>query len=147
LFWADMMMMRVALTLLLGVASGFQVPLAVRRAPFPVIMGIAESAAGCLEDGCSVDMVESLVIDLKSECVMLNQNGQAASARNQQVLTLISQLEVLNINPEANKSEIEKIIAGASRSFSKLEPYPFPGEPLGYTGTVGTTTTAGKALN
>ena len=83
-------------------------------------------------------------------------------------------------NPEANANAIEKIIGAASRTFSVVDTFPFPGEPvrlsrpflssvpchpaaacayrmahfnlhrarsqLGYTGTVGTTTTAGKAL-
>ena len=141
-------MQSVLIATLIGAASAFQIaPLAaMRRAPIVVTMGLAEEAANCLEEGCSIDAVADLVSDLKNECVVLNQNGLAGSSRNQQVLTLISQLEVLNVNPEANKSEIEKIISGASRSFSVVEAFPFPGEPLGYTGTIGTTTTAGKSL-
>ena len=156
-------MQSVLIATLIGAASAFQIaPLAaMRRAPIVVTMGLAEEAANCLEEGCSIDAVADLVSDLKNECVVLNQNGLAGSSRNQQarplrashrpstplpvapvferfpvhrlraqVLTLISQLEVLNVNPEANKSEIEKIISGASRSFSVVEAFPFPGEPV-----------------
>ena len=35
----------------------------------------------------------------------------------------------------------------SSRSFSVVEGFNFPGEALGYTGKVGTTTTAGKSLD
>ena len=71
---------------LLSLTAGFSVaPLATRRAPISVVMGIAESAESCLEEGCSVDTVDSLVSDLKDECVALNQQGLAGSPRNQQI--------------------------------------------------------------
>ena len=73
--------------LVIGVVSSFNVAVlpAARRAPMTVVMGLAESAADCLEEGCSVDTVDSLVSDLKSECVVLNQQGLASSPRNQQI--------------------------------------------------------------
>ena len=45
-------------------------------------------------------------------------------------------------SPAANKNDIEKIVAAASRSFSVVEGFNFPGPSIGYTGKVGTTTTA-----
>lgn len=56
-------------------------------------------------------------------------------------------LQLSCLSPDANLSEIEKIVRGASRSFSKVEAYSFPGEALGYTMKPGGTTTAGKALD
>jgi hypothetical protein len=126
---------------LIASASGFIAApsLASRRAPIAAVMGLEDVAAACLEDECSVDTVAALVSELKSEAAAL-------SKRNAQVLVLLGQLEALNKNPEANRGEIEKIVQSASRSFSTIEAFSFPGEPLGYTGEVGTTTTAGKAL-
>ena len=60
---------------------------------------------------------------------------------------LIGQLEVLNLDPAANQGEIEKLVGAAARSFSTVDGFDFPGEPLGYSGTIGTTTTAGKSLD
>jgi hypothetical protein len=40
-----------------------------------------------------------------------------------------------------------QVVDAAARSFSKVDGFDFPGEPLGYTGKVGTTTTAGNALS
>ena len=127
------------LCLIVASASAFQVaPLALRRVPMTATMGVAESAEACLEEGCSVDTVDNLIADLKAEY---------KQATNPDVFALIQQLEKLAIDPEANKNQIEKIAAGAARTFSVVEAFDFPGEPLGYTGKVGTTTTAGKALD
>ena len=73
--------------LVIGLVSSFNVAVlpTARRAPMAVVMGLAESAADCLEEGCSVDTVDSLVSDLKDECVALNQQGLAGSPRNQQI--------------------------------------------------------------
>ena len=57
------------------------------------------------------------------------------------------QLQELNKSPVANKNELEKIIAGMARTFGTVEAFNFPGEPLGYSGAPGTSTTAGKSLN
>merc|ERR1712167_515879 len=74
---------------------------------------------------------------------------ESATAKNKEVFTLINKLEKLNKATSRSKktmAEIEKIIGAASRSFSVVEGFDFPGEPIGYTGKVGTTTTAGKVM-
>ncbi len=53
----------------------------------------------------------------------------------------------LNKAPEANKNALQKLISGFGRSFGTVEAFDFPGDALGYTDKVGTTTVAGKALN
>merc|ERR1719174_603682 len=140
-----MMALRLALlSALLSVATGFLVaPLAARRAPMRVNMGVEDVAAACLEEECSVDTVFDLVAELKRESTALKKRGES----NAQVLTLMRQLEALNADPEANKGEIEKLVIAASRSFSVVDGFSFPGEPLGYTGKVGTTTTAGASFD
>ena len=62
------------------------------------------------------------------------------------MLMTIKRLEVLIKSPEDNASDIEKLVSAAARSFSVVDTFNFPGEPIGYTGKVGTTTTAGKSL-
>ena len=59
---------------------------------------------------------------------------------------LESEPEKLNADPAANMNAIQKIVTAAARSFQVVDGYDFKGEPLGYTGKTGTTTTAGKAL-
>merc|ERR1711959_159238 len=113
-----------------------------RRAPRPdpAVMGIEESATACLEEGCDVNMVADLIDELKEEY---------ATVKNKEVFTLINKLEKLNKATSRSKktmAEIGKIIGAASRSFSVVEGFDFPGEPIGYTGKVGTTTTAGKVM-
>ena len=138
-----------ALSATLAVVNGFHVaPLgAVRPRSVSVFMGVAESAANCLEEGCSIDTVSELLAELKTESAGLNKAGEAASERNKQVIMLIGQLEVLNLDPAANQGEIEKLVGAAARSFSTVDGFDFPGEPLGYSGTPGSTTTAGKSLD
>ena len=68
-----------------------------------------------------------------------------SSAEKTKAKSLIAQLKALN--KSGNKSEIEKLISAMGRNFGKIETFSFPGEALGYTGKVGTTTTAGKALD
>ena len=50
----------------------------------------------------------------------------------QDAAKLVRQLNSLLKSPEANKSEIEKIVGAAARTFSVVEGYKFPGEALGY---------------
>mmetsp|Transcript_22010 Transcript_22010/g.42803 ORF Transcript_22010/g.42803 Transcript_22010/m.42803 type:complete len:155 (+) Transcript_22010:273-737(+) len=92
-----------------------------------ISMGLSESAASCLEEGCSVDMVQDLLEELKAESKELTKRQQA-------LLILIGNLQALNAKPEANQSEIKKLVSAATRTFSntKGEDFPFPGEPLGY---------------
>ena len=100
------------------------------------IMGYEDVALNCLEDGCSVDTVDELVRELKQ-----------VKNPSVEVMKMINDLQKLNESPSKNKNAIEKIVAAASRSFSVVEDFEFTGEPLGYTGQPGTTTTAGKALD
>ena len=109
-------------------------------------MGAVEDAAtNCLEDGCSLDTLEELIKELKAEAAQNVAGNADLSARQKQVLLTIDQLTALE--PSANLSEIEKIVAGAARSFSVVDSFSFPGPPLGYTGDAGTTTVAGKAFD
>merc|ERR1712196_731075 len=82
---------------------------------------VEEMAMNCLEEGCSIDTAS----DLSAR----NDQGK----RYVQVMYLLGQLTALNKNPEANKSEIEKLVGAAARNFNVVEGFQFPGEPLGYT--------------
>jgi len=82
-----------------------------------VSMGIEETAQSCIEEGCPIDMVEELIEELKAD----------VSHKD-----IVSQLQALIASPQANKSEIEKLVAAAGRSFSVVKNYEFPGVPLGY---------------
>eukprot|EP00965_Chrysotila_dentata_P181398 5987422-Pleurochrysis_carterae.AAC.3 len=113
-----------------------------------ISMGLSESAASCLEEGCSVDMVQDLLEELKGvgrTCLVLPRLlcFQNPSSFNQPaVLQECSSVSAfakaaalaLNAKPEANQSEIKKLVSAATRTFSntKGEDFPFPGEPLGY---------------
>ena len=48
---------------------------------------------------------------------------------------------------KADKNALAKVIDAASRTFSVVDSFEFPGEPLGYTGSPGTTTIAGNVLD
>lgn len=104
------------------------------------MMAVEDVAASCLEEGCSVDTVDDLIAELVSEI------KTAKGKRSSDLKDTLKKLQALIGAPEANKSEIEKIVLAASRSFSTVDTFTFPGEPIGYTGKEGTTTTAGKAL-
>lgn len=129
-----------------GLAAGFHMtapPLVGHRRAAISMMApksIEAAASACLEDGCSVDDVASLLQELKAE-------SAALSKRNAEVLMVIGQLQALSQDPESNKGAIEKVVDAAARSFSLVDAFDFPGEPLGYTGKVGTTTRAGNALS
>lgn len=113
-------------------------PLAARpvaRAHVAMMVGIEEAAADCLEEGCEIGTVESLLEQMKAE-----------KNPSTKMLMTIKRLEVLIKSPEDNASDIEKLVSAAARSFSVVDTFNFPGEPIGYTGKVGTTTTAGKSL-
>eukprot|EP00310_Coccolithus_braarudii_P019256 CAMPEP_0183348498 /NCGR_PEP_ID=MMETSP0164_2-20130417/12991_1 /TAXON_ID=221442 /ORGANISM="Coccolithus pelagicus ssp braarudi, Strain PLY182g" /LENGTH=135 /DNA_ID=CAMNT_0025520107 /DNA_START=45 /DNA_END=452 /DNA_ORIENTATION=+ len=124
------MVLRATLLLTLAAAiSGLvlRAPLrmpAVARATTPV-MAVEDVAKACLDEGCSVDTVDDLITELKEE-------SKALTSRMQAVLILLGRLEALSGMPEANKSEIEKLVGAASRSFSVVEGFEFKGEPLGY---------------
>jgi hypothetical protein len=138
-----------ALLSLLGLANGLVIaPLGSRVAARAAIatMGTVEDAATtCLEDGCSLDTLEELIKELKTEASQNVAGNEELSARHEQILLTIDQLSALD--QKADRSEIEKIVAGAARSFSTVENFNFPGEPLGYTGKEGTTVMADKALD
>ena len=130
------MVAKLLFTFFAGASAFMLAPLAARRAPLAATMGVEDVAATCLEEGCSVDTLSDLMAELKAE-------SKEIAKRNAQILFVLGQLEALTKNPEANKGEIEKVVAAASRSFSVVEAFNFPGEALGYTGTPGKTT-AGK---
>ena len=94
-----------------------------------------EVAESCLEEGCPLETVEELILKLKAE-----KNPSAA------MVSAINSLQSLVASPDANKNEIEKIVASAARSSSVVDGFTFPGEPTGYTGKVGTTTDVFEAL-
>jgi len=108
------------LSLLVASTSAFMVaPLRPRVAVARVSMAIEDVAASCIEEGCPLDLVEDLIAELKAE------DNKEASA-------LVKQLTALIQNPEANRSEIEKFVLAAGRTFSTVEGFKFPGEALGY---------------
>ena len=86
---------------------------------------LEEMASGCLEEGCPVDLVDDLIESLKADAAAL-------AKKQQSMLVMIGRLQALNASPETNKNEIEKLVGAASRSFSVVGGYDFPGEPLGY---------------
>merc|ERR1719174_1999528 len=110
-------------------------PTVAMRAAVPT-MAVEQAVADCLESGCSIDELKQTSFEQKE--------GSLAKART---LGLIVQLSELNKTPSKNQGELEKIIAGMGRSFGTVEAFDFPGEPLGYSGVPGSTTTAGKALD
>jgi hypothetical protein len=138
------------LALAVGLAHGFSVaPLAARPIARTSIMmadfSVEDAAIICLEEECSVETVDQLIKEMKVEAAA-NVAGNAAALQRKNVLNnAINKLEALN--PEKDASEIEKIVFGASRSFSVVEGFDFPGEPIGYTGKVGTTIIAGKTFD
>merc|ERR1711935_1093823 len=101
------------------------------------LMGVNEAVADCLESGCSIDDVSTLIGELKT----------ISSTQKDGTLGMIVQLTELNKEPEANKNALEKLISGFGRSFGTVEAFTFPGEALGYTEKPGSTTTAGKSLD
>ena len=117
-------------------------PTVAMRAAVPT-MAVEQAVADCLESGCSIDDVSILIDELK-QTSLEQKDGSLAKART---LGLIVQLSELNKAPSKNQGELEKIIAGMGRSFGTVEAFDFPGEPLGYSGVPGSTTTAGKALD
>jgi len=138
-----------ALTLVgvLSLANGFMMaPLATRSMvrTAAISMGVEEAAASCLEEGCSLDTVDDLIKELKAELKSIDVSVPL-SDRQKSIFTTIDQLEALGAGGDQN--ELEKIIASAARSFSTVEGFDFPGEPLGYTGKVGTTVAAGKTFD
>jgi hypothetical protein len=125
--------------------AGFMIaPLATRAAAKNVQMLLVPDLAQiCIEDGCSLETVEDLLHELKNTAQTASGKKKAAT------LELYSQLKALTATAasmDANKSEIEKLISGASRSFGTVEGFDFPGPAIGYSGVPGTTTTAGKSL-
>merc|ERR1711981_707630 len=97
---------------------------AVRMAS-PTMGVIEDTAAECLEEGCPIDMVDDLILQLKEESKSL------AGKEKRDVTALIKNLILLNAEGAA-PSEIEKTIKSAMRTFSVVESYSFPGEALGY---------------
>ena len=130
------MMLRVLFGLF-ACANGFLLAPAMRstmRIP-AVTMGVEEAAATCLEEGCELTYVEDLIKELKSEIKEINVSVPLTD-RQKYVFATIAQLE--GLGADAGKSELEKIISAASRSFSVVDGFDFPGEPLGYTGAPST---------
>jgi hypothetical protein len=132
---------------LLSLANGFVLPVRVGpalRMPTVQMMGVQDAAAACLEEGCSVDTIDNLIRELKKESNSIDMS-LPLSPRQSSIIATIKQLQ--SLGADADPNALEKIIAAASRSFSVVDNFEFPGEPLGYTGKAGTTTTAGKALD
>merc|ERR1719506_1310509 len=120
----------IAVTIMASLVDGFSIAPRVAMRPVArtaaVTMGIEDSAANCLEEGCSVDALADLLTELKAE-------SKELSKRHQAVLVLIGRLQALSASPADNRGEIEKLVGAASRTFMRSETYDFPGEALGYT--------------
>lgn len=106
-------------------------------------MGVNEAVADCLESGCSIDDVSTLIGELKT----ISSEQKDGTMDKAATLGMIVQLTELNKEPAANKGALEKLISGFGRSFGTVEAFNFPGEALGYSEKPGSTTTAGKALD
>mmetsp|Transcript_29949 Transcript_29949/g.96643 ORF Transcript_29949/g.96643 Transcript_29949/m.96643 type:complete len:143 (-) Transcript_29949:405-833(-) len=134
-------MWKVLLTLLSAAsAHGLRIAMVARpnlvaRAS-PALMAITDKADACLKEECSLDMVHDLILELQMEAERLSRKGTSTSKEQVECLLMLGRLQALNQNHAANKSEIEKIVASLGRSFGKTEDYDFPGESLGYTGTI-----------
>ena len=122
------------LVAILALANGFVLtPFAARSAPRAFTsMNLESQLNECLADGCSVDTVEDLIAELKNEVNSMDMK-LPLSPREKQIVATIKQLE--HLGADGDKNEVEKIIAAASRSFSVVEGFDFPGEPLGYSGS------------
>jgi len=70
------------------------------------------------------------------EAERLSRQGTSTSKEQVETLLMLGRLQALNQNHQANKNEIQKIVESLGRSFGKTEDYDFPGEALGYTGTI-----------
>merc|ERR1719473_2444447 len=128
-------MLRVVITVAtFAAAQGFALaPLAARTAVRATpVMAYEDAAQYCLEEYCSVDTVEEL---------------KAVPNPTAEMKASIKTLQQLLEADGDNSSEIEKIVAAAARSFSVVPGFTFPGPAIGYTGKVGTTTTAGASLD
>jgi len=85
--------------------------------PTYALLGLEDRAAGCIEDGCSVEDIGDLLTELTAESAGL-------AARQQSILVTISRLQALAGTPhaaDANREEIERIIRSASDNFASLE--------------------------
>lgn len=87
-----------------------------------------------------MDTVEDLIQELKKEQSSMDMTVPL-SPRQRSIIATMAQLKALG--PNADKDALSQIIDAASRSFSVVEGFEFPGEPLGYTGKP-STTVAGK---
>merc|ERR1712224_89309 len=128
------------------VNTGFLVAPLAARAPrtLAVQMAISEVAQICIEDGCSVDTVEDLLLELKH--ASQTSSGQAKAA----ALEMYSQLKTIAAKADdsaTSKSELEKIVAGIGRTFGTVENFEFKGPAVGYSGKPGTTIISGKAFD
>merc|ERR1712008_272660 len=109
-----------ALALLAGADAYMLAPLRVRPSTMRAavtVMGVEEAVADCLESGCSIDDVSTLIGELKTK------------------------------SSSQKDGSLEKVISGFGRSFGTVDAFNFPGEALGYTEKPGSTTTAGKSLD
>jgi len=131
-------MLHVTLFALIAAVQGLRLPVVARpyaiaaRSPL-AFMGVKEMAQTCLDEECSLDTIDDLIATLQVEADKLTKAG--SSKEQVEVLLMLGRLQALNQNPESNKSEIEKIVSAAARTFGTVEAYDFPGEALGYTGS------------
>ena len=114
-----------------------------RAASIPM-MGVEDAAAKCLEEECSLDTIDDLIAEMTKEVSSMTMT-LPLSQRQRSVLATLQQLKT--IGSKADKSTLQAIIEAAARSFAVVENFNFPGEPLGYTGTVGTQTIAGRVFD
>jgi len=129
-------------------AAGFVLAPFVARAPTRAasipMMGVEDAAAKCLEEECSLDTIDDLIAEMTKEVSSMTMT-LPLSQRQRSVLATLQQLKT--IGSKADKSTLQAIIEAAARSFAVVENFNFPGEPLGYTGTVGTQTIAGRVFD
>merc|ERR1712021_26488 len=109
-----------ALALLAGADAYMLAPLRVRPSTMRAavtVMGVEEAVADCLESGCSIDDVSTLIGELKTK----SSSQKDGSLDKASTLGMIVQLTELNKEPEANKNALERLISGFGRSFGTVE--------------------------
>ena len=94
---------------------------------------VSDAASGVTDEGdeeCSLDTIDDLIAELQTEVSQMNM-ALPLDARQRSIIATMQQLKALG--PDADKNALAKIIDAAARSFSVVEAFDFPGEPLGYT--------------
>jgi len=96
-----------------------------------------ESAQDCADSECSVDDVDSLIIDLKEQ-------QKEMSVRLEEIMNMVAHLQKLNMQEKRKKEDVRAYVRDLLRVFDTSQ----GGFATGYSGDIGDgPTDAYKALN